>query len=179
MEVQGYFLKKQKSCVQSLAKEWKQSAVVILQQSIFYNISFWCLWLRIIRRSDQGIKFMNFPSKIFFNNIDHGYSAATLKESFLWVLPYYMVVATYCYYKKEPRTMHPAIVLCLLKKESQLNDVCLGHKVRCTVFIRWRTRAKLLNVYKISTYLCPKDERESLKKLNMSPGIHKSLFTTQ
>ena len=75
--------------------------------------------------------------------------------------------------------MHPAIVLCLLKKESQLNDVCLGHKVRCTVFIRWRTRAKLLNVYKISTYLCPKDERESLKKLNTSPGIHKSLFTTQ
>ena len=33
-------------------------------------------------------------------------------------------------------------------------------------------------IYKLSTYLCPKDERESLKKLNMSPDIYKSLFTT-
>ena len=32
-------------------------------------------------------------------------------------------------------------------------------------------------IYKIST--CPKDERENLKKLNTSPGINKSLFTTQ
>ena len=45
--------------------------------------------------------------------------------------------------------------------------------------IRRRTHAQLLMIYKISTYLCPKDERESLKKLNTSPGIHKSLFTTQ
>ena len=122
---------------------------------------------------------MNFPSKVFFNDINHGYSAAILKKSSLWVLLSYMVVATYCYYKKEHRTMHTAIVLYLLKKESQLNEVCLGHKVRCTVFIRQRTCAQLLMIYKISTYLCPKDERESLKKLNTSPGIHKSLFTTQ
>ena len=74
--------------------------------------------------------------------------------------------------------MHTAIVLYLLKKESQLNEVCLGHKVRCTVFIRLKTRAQLLTIYKISTYLRPKDERESLKNLNTSPGIHKSLFTT-
>ena len=176
MEVRGYFLKKQKLCVQSLAKERKQPAVVILQQSIFYNISIRCLWLRIIRRSDQGDPFMSFASKIFFN---HGYGAAILKKSCLWVLPSYLVVATYCYYKKERRTMHTAIALYLLKKESQLNEVCLGHKVRCTVFIRWRACPQLLMIYKISTYLCPKDERESLKKLNTSPGIHKSLFTTQ
>ena len=75
--------------------------------------------------------------------------------------------------------MHTAIALYLLKKESQLNEVSLGHKVRCTVFIRHRTHAQLLMIYKISTYLCPKDERESLKKLNKSPGINKSLFTTQ
>ena len=74
--------------------------------------------------------------------------------------------------------MHTATVLHLLKKESQLNEFCLGHKVRCTVFIRRRVRAQLLTIYKISPYLCPKDERESLKKLNTSPGIHKSLFTT-
>ena len=60
-----------------------------------------------------------------------------------------------------------------------LNEVCLGHRVRCTVFIRRRTCAQLLMIYKILTYLYSKDERENLKKLKMSPGIHKSLFTTQ
>ena len=55
MEVRGYFLKKWKLCVQNLAKERKQPAVVILRKSIFYNISIQCLWLRIIRRSDQGV----------------------------------------------------------------------------------------------------------------------------
>ena len=75
--------------------------------------------------------------------------------------------------------MHTAIVLYLFKKESQLNEVCLGHKIRCTVFIRRKTRAQLLMIYKTATYFCPKDDRESLKKLNTSPGVHKSLFNTQ
>ena len=55
----------------------------------------------------------------------------------------------------------------------------LEHKVRCAVFIRRRTRAQLLKIYKISTYLCPKDERVGSKKLKTYPGMHKSLFTTQ
>ena len=122
---------------------------------------------------------MNFLANIFFNNTNHGYSAAILKKSSLWVLPPYIVVATYCYYKKECRTMHSAIVLYLLKKKCQVNEVCLLHKVRCTVFIRRMARAQLLMIYKISTYICPKHERERLNKLNTSPGIHKSLFTTQ
>ena len=117
---------------------------------------------------------MNFPSKIFFSDINHGYSAAILEKSSLWVLPSYMVVATYCYYKKGHRTIHTATALYLPKKESQLNEICLGHKVRCTVFIRWRACPQLLMIYKISTYLCLKDEREST-----SPGTDKSLFTTQ
>ena len=116
MEVQGYFLKKQKLCVQSLAKEQKQPAVVILQKLIFYNIHVRCLWLRIVRRSDQGVQFMNFPSNIFLKNINHRYSAAILKKGSLWVPLSDMVAATYCYYKKEYRTMHTAIVLFLLKK---------------------------------------------------------------
>ena len=45
-----------------------------------YNICIRCLWLRIIRRS------MNFPSQIFFNDINHGYRAAILKKSSLWLL---------------------------------------------------------------------------------------------
>ena len=31
----------------------------------FYNTCILCLWLRIIRRSNLGVQFMNFPSKIF------------------------------------------------------------------------------------------------------------------
>ena len=101
---------------------------------------------------------MNFPSQLFFNDINHGYRAAILKKSSLWVLPPYMVVSTYCYYEKAHRTIYTAIVLYLLKKGSQLNEVCLGHNVRCTVFIRRRTRAQLLMIYKKSTYLCPKEK---------------------
>ena len=37
---------------------------------------------------------MNFPSQIFFNDINHGYRAAILKKNSLWLLPLYMVVAT-------------------------------------------------------------------------------------
>ena len=101
--------------MQNLTKERKQPPVVILQKSIFYNIFIRCLWLRIIRRSDYGVQFMNFPSKIFFNDINHGYRAAILKKSSLWLLPFYMAVATYCYYKKVHRTMRTAIVSYLLK----------------------------------------------------------------
>ena len=43
---------------------------------------------------------MNFPSQIFFNDINHGYRAAILKKSSLWLLPSYMAVATYCYYEE-------------------------------------------------------------------------------
>ena len=88
----------------------------------FYNIFIWCLWLSI-RRSYEGVLFMNFPLQLFFNDANHGYRAAILKKRFLWVLLPYMIVATYCYYEKACRAMHTAIVLYLLKKESQLNEV--------------------------------------------------------
>ena len=166
MEVWGYFLKKQKLCMQSLTKEWKQPPVVILQQLIFYNISIWCLWLSIIRRSDQGVQFMNFPSQIFFNDINRDYRAAILKKSYLWVCLTHMVMSTYCYYEKVCRTMHTAIVLYLLQKESQLNEVCLGHNVRCTVFIRQRTHAQLLMIYKISTYFVLKRKFKETKNIS-------------
>ena len=64
--------------MQNLAKERKQPPVVILQQSIFQNISIRCLWLRIVGRSDQSVQLINFPSHIFFNGINHGYRAAVL-----------------------------------------------------------------------------------------------------
>ena len=39
----------------------------------FYNIFILCLWIRIIRRSDQGVKFKNFFfADIFFNSVLYG-----------------------------------------------------------------------------------------------------------
>ena len=52
---------------------------------------------------------MNFPSQIFFNDINLGYRAAVLKKKILWLLPFYMVVATYFNYEKVRRMMHTAI----------------------------------------------------------------------
>ena len=49
-----------------------------------------------------------------FNDINHGHRAATLKTKFLWLLPFYMVVATYFYYENVRRTMRTAIVSNLL-----------------------------------------------------------------
>ena len=72
----GQFLKKRKLCMQNLTKERKHPPVVTPQHVIFYNIFILCLWLRIIRRSDQGV-----PWHIFFNNIIHGYKAAILKKN--------------------------------------------------------------------------------------------------
>ena len=53
---------------------------------------------------------MNFPSQIFFNDINHGYRAPILHKNSLWLLPLYMVVATYFYYEKVRRTMRTATV---------------------------------------------------------------------
>ena len=49
---------------------------------------------------------MNFPSQIFFNEINHGYRAAILKKSSLWLLPFYMAVGTYIYNKKAQNDAH-------------------------------------------------------------------------
>ena len=57
---------------------------------------------------------MSFPSLIFFNDINLGNRAAILKKSYLWLLPFYMAVATYCYYKKVRRMMRNATVSYLL-----------------------------------------------------------------
>ena len=53
-----------------------------------------------------------------FNDINHGYRAAILKKNSLWLLPFYMVVATYFYYEKVRRTMRTAIVSNLLNVSS-------------------------------------------------------------
>ena len=97
-----------------LTKGRKQPPVAILQKAIFYRVFILCLWLRIIRRSDKGVLFMKFPSQILFNDIIQDYIAAILKKNSLWLLPFYMAVATYCYYEKVRRTMRTTIVSYLL-----------------------------------------------------------------
>ena len=116
MGVRGQFLKKWNLCMQNLTKEWKQPPVVILQQADFYNIFILCLWLRIIKRSNQGVQFVNFPSHIFS------------------LIPFYVTVASYCYYEKVRRTMRTAIVSYLLKyfysfSAAELNNIESENKV--------------------------------------------------
>ena len=138
MGVLEQFLKIRMLCMQNLTKEWRQLPVVILQRTNFGNIFILCLWLTIITRSDQGVQFMNFPSQIFFNDINHGYKAALLKKNSLWLLSFY--IAFYCYYQKARRTMNTAIVSYLLKhfysfSAAELNNIesqsfCLGIFIR-------------------------------------------------
>ena len=61
---------------------------------------------------------MDFPSKIFFNDINHAYRAAILKKNVLWLLLFYLIVATYFYYEKVHRTICTAIVSDLLNRKS-------------------------------------------------------------
>ena len=82
----GQFLKRRNLCLHDLTKQQKQPLVIILQLTNFCNIFILCHWLRIIRRSDQGVQFTNFPSQILFKDINHGYKAALLKKNSLWLL---------------------------------------------------------------------------------------------
>ena len=55
-----------------------------------------------------------FPSYTFFNDINRGYRAAISTKNYLWLLSFFMAVAT-SYYLKVRRTMRTAIVSFLLK----------------------------------------------------------------
>ena len=91
MGLRGQFLKKRKFYTQNLTKERKQPPLVILGQAILYSVFILYLCLRIIGTSDQDVQFMNFPSQIFFHDINHGNRAAILKKNSLWLLPFYIV----------------------------------------------------------------------------------------
>ena len=66
---------------------------------------------------------MSFPSQIFFNNFNDGYRRATMKKNSLWLLPFYMVVAAYCYYEKLRRTMRSPIVSYLVNHNTEKRKV--------------------------------------------------------
>ena len=129
--------------MQNLTKEWKQPPVVILQQANFYNIFILCLWLRIIRRSDQGVQFINFPSQIFFNDINHGQKASLLKKNYLWLLPFYMAVASYCHYENVRSTMRTAIVFV---SYLQLYRIFILFQLQSRIILGMRTKLLLKNI---------------------------------
>ena len=54
---------------------------------------------------------MNFPSHIFFNDVNHGYRASYIEEKFF--------VAASVLYEKVRRTMHTAVVLYPLMKNHE------------------------------------------------------------
>ena len=58
---------------------------------------------------------MNFPSQIFFNDIDHGRRAVRLKKNSLYLRPFCMAVTTYFYYEKVRRAMNTGVVSYLLR----------------------------------------------------------------
>ena len=65
---------------------------------------------------------MNFPSQIFFNDINHGYRAAILKKNYLWLLPFYIVLATYFCYEKVRRMMRTAIASNLFNEQVLMKE---------------------------------------------------------
>ena len=68
----------------------------------------------LVTKNHQEIRFRclvhEFSFANVFNDINHGYRAAILKENPLRLLPFYMAVATSCYYEKVRRTMRTATV---------------------------------------------------------------------
>ena len=71
---------------------------------------------------------MNFLSETFFNDINHGYRATILKKDYLWLLPFYMAVATYFYYKS-----------CAERCALQLYHTSLTFRRRKTYDVRFST----------------------------------------
>ena len=125
-DVRGYILKKRNLWIQNIEKELKQPPVVILQQSIFTIHLF----------GTCGSESLEDPIKVFSSWIFlerdflSWYRTAISKKSSLWLLPYYVAVATYCCYEKVRRTMHTAILSYLLK--------------RCCLFLAFLSRNSLL-----------------------------------
>ena len=62
---------------------------------------------------------MNFPSQMFFNDVNHDYRAAILNKNPLWLLPFYMAVATSCAEQcnKMRRTMRQSDKVTIISKQ--------------------------------------------------------------
>ena len=97
--------------MQNLTKEQKQPPAVILQQAVFLQY----IYSVLVVKNHQNIRsrwgfFHKFCFTDIFNDINLSYRAGILKKNYSGLLPFYMAVATYCYYEKLCRTMCTAIV---------------------------------------------------------------------
>ena len=76
----------------------REEVAVILQQAIYYTVFTLCF----VANNHQRIQSRCLIEEFFFiyiiNYIIHGYRADILKKNSLWLLPFYMTVATFCYY---------------------------------------------------------------------------------
>ena len=82
----------------NLTKQCKQPPVVILQQAVFLQFTYSVL----VAKNHQKIRSRCLVHEFFFtdifSDINHGYRAALLKKNYLKLLPFYMAVASHCYY---------------------------------------------------------------------------------
>ena len=73
------------------------------------------IYSAIVAKNHQKIRSRCFFDKIhftdIFNDIYHDYRVAILTKISLWLLPFYMAMAIYCYYVKVRRAMRTATVL--------------------------------------------------------------------
>ena len=79
---------------------------------------------------------MNFLSQTFLNDITHGYRPAILNKNSLWLLPFYMVMATYFYNETVRRATRTATVLNLLK----LTILIFWTKLAQNICFRFKTK---------------------------------------
>ena len=90
------------------------------------------------------------------NDTDYVYRAAILKKKYLWLLLFYMAVATYDYYEKVHRTMCIAIVLYLhnwLPIDQRFKQ-CLS-----------------TSVFKFFSVMCPQYMNEIYKAINQNNTV--------
>ena len=93
-----------------------------LQKAGTTTSSFLYIYSVLVTKNYQEIRFRCLVHKFSFTDVFkryHSYGAAILKENPLWLLPFYMAMATSCCYENVHRMMRTAIVLYLFKLSRQ------------------------------------------------------------
>ena len=91
MGIRDWFVKKTEALYATFNKRVEAATIGYSATGDFCNMFILWLWLKIISRSYLGLYFIrNFPSQMFFNDINHGYRAAILKKTPMWLLAFHM-----------------------------------------------------------------------------------------
>ena len=115
MGVRGYFLKKTEALHAELKERVEAAASSCSAEVDFLQF----IHSVLVAKNHQKIRLTCLVYELYelviVNDINRGYRAAISKKSSLWLLSFYMAMATYCYYEKVRRTLRTAIVSYLLK----------------------------------------------------------------